>query len=137
MPLTRSANLRFIRLAIGGIIAALIIAYAVWRSLDYVRGPVIDVWSPIDGSGIASSTVTITGQALRVNNLGLNGDAISVDEKGDFSQTIVIFPGMNIITLTASDQFGRSTKKELDLVGLDAFPARNTNTAGISSTTGQ
>ena len=117
MKLTRSTNLRLIRFISIAIIAGLIIAYAIWRSLNYARGPVIEIFQPTNGSSIASSTVVINGRADRVNSLKLNGDTISVDEKGNFSQTLIVFPGLNIITLDASDQFGRSTRTELQLVG--------------------
>jgi hypothetical protein len=47
----------------------------------------------------------------------LNGQTITVDEAGNFSQTIIVFPGMNILTFHAHDQFGRDTDKQLQLFG--------------------
>lgn len=117
MALTRTVTVRLLRTASIILLIAVIIAYAIWRSLNYAKGPRIEIFQPHDGASTASSTVTIVGRADRVINLLLNGRAVSVDQQGNFSETIIIFPGENMINLTAKDQFGRSTEKELTLVG--------------------
>jgi hypothetical protein len=115
---TRRTTIRIIRAFLISLFSLCIIAYAVWRSFNYARGPSIDIYQPQNGAGIASSTVDIVGKAERIKALKLNGSEISIDEKGNFKQTIIVFPGMNIITLEAKDQFGRSVNDELVLVGL-------------------
>jgi hypothetical protein len=123
MPLTRTALLRTLKIA-GAIIAiALIIGYAVWRSLNYVRGPDLFILEPQNGSAISSSTVIIRGRAERVNHLTLNGRVIPITEQGEFGQVLIVFPGLNIISFVASDQFGRSVTSELQLFGEKSLPA--------------
>jgi len=117
MTFTRTTMVRIMRITGISILSALIIAYAIWRSLNYARGPEIDVALPMNGASISSPTVTINGRALRVNSLSLNGRPITVDQQGNFSETLIVFPGMNVITLSAQDQFGRNTQKELEIVG--------------------
>ena len=114
----RTKTLRFIRIVAVSLFAVIIIVYAIWRSLNYARGPVVNIFQPLNGSAVATSTVKIIGQALRVNSLSLNGKTVFIDEAGNFSETLIVFSGMNIITFNAHDQFGRETKKELDLVGV-------------------
>jgi hypothetical protein len=114
----RSSFLRLIR-AIAVILAvALIVAYAVWRSLSYARGPNIVIIEPPDGATIVASTVAIRGRVDRVNGLLLNGNPIFIDERGNFSETVVVFPGMNTITFVAHDRFERTTEARLRLFGL-------------------
>jgi hypothetical protein len=115
---SRTKTLRIIRIAVISIVALLIVAYAIWRSLNYARGPVINIYQPLNGSAISTSTVNIIGQALRVNSLSLNGKTVFIDEAGNFSETLIVFTGTNILTFDAHDQFGRETKKELELVGV-------------------
>ena len=115
---SRTKTLRMIRIAVISIVALLIVAYAIWRSLNYARGPIINIYQPLNGSAIATSTVNIIGQALRVNSLSLNGKTVFIDEAGNFNETIVIFPGVNVLTFDAHDQFGRETTKELEVVGV-------------------
>jgi len=119
MNLNRTATLRLIRYGLVALGCILIALYALSRSLNYIHGPTINIFQPINGSAIASSTVTIIGQALRVNSLSLNGKGVFIDEAGNFKETLLVFPGMNNITLSAKDQFGRSVSKQLELVGVN------------------
>ena len=136
MPLTRTTLLLIIKISIGVLIAALIIAFAIYGSLNYARGPVIQINSPANESAVDSSTVVITGRADRVKDLSLNGNPISIDEQGNFSETVIVFPGMNELTFAAHDQFGRTTTKELDLVGTMELPVnQKTGTSSPSSAT--
>jgi hypothetical protein len=114
--MTRTQLIRNLKIGIIVLAALIIASYGAWRSLDYARGPVITVFQPIDGSMIASSTAEIIGRADRVNDLTINGRPISLDEQGNFKETLIVFPGVNIITLDAKDQFGRSTEKQIEVV---------------------
>ena len=118
MSLNRSTTIRLIKYLLAFFIILVITLYAIWRSLNYARGPVIEIFQPNNGSSIDSKTVNITGRVIRVNSISLNGHAITVDTEGNFNEPLVIFHGLNIITLVAKDQFDRSVKKELQLVGL-------------------
>jgi len=113
----RTKTLRFIRYGLIGLAAILIALYALSRSLNYIRGPQIEIFQPINGSTISTSTVTIIGRADRVNSLDLNGRTIFIDESGNFKETLLVFPGVNTITMTAHDQFDRSVQNTLELVG--------------------
>ena len=115
--ITRTNIIKLLRLIVVIALAGLIIAYAIWRSLNYARGPVIEIIDPTNGSSITSTTTAIDGKVLRVTALTLNGQPISFDKQGNWHETLIIFPGLNIITLAAHDQFGRNTKKELSVVG--------------------
>jgi hypothetical protein len=46
----------------------------------------------------------------------LNGKAITIDEQGHFDETILVFPGTNILTLVARDQFERSVETRVEVV---------------------
>lgn len=104
----------------GGITLLVIVitAYAIWRSLNYARGPEIIITSPIDGSGIISSTTIITGKVERAVNVSLNNKDINIDEEGNFKETLIIFKGNNILTFKATDQFERSVEEQLVLYGI-------------------
>ena len=135
MPLTRTTLLRIIKISTGVLLALLVIGYAIWGSLNYARGPAIEISSPANNSAVNSNVAVITGRADRVNSLSLNGDPISMDEQGNFSQTVVIFPGMNKLTFVAHDQFKRTAVKELDLVGTMDFPVNNKTVSNNSTST--
>jgi hypothetical protein len=119
MNLTRSTTLRLIKIAAIALIAIIIISYAIWRSLNYARGPKIDINSPISGAVITSTTTEIIGQVERAHDLYINNGLISIDEQGHFKQIIVIFPGVNRISIKAKDQFDRTTETILEVVGAE------------------
>jgi hypothetical protein len=131
--MTRSNLIRLLKYAAAGLLIALISSYAIWRSLEYVRGPKIEVYSPTNGSETASSTITIIGRADRTNKLSLNGNIVTVDEQGNFRETLIVFPGQNAITLVAEDQFGRKVNKEIDIVGGSDFPSNRIIPVATSS----
>jgi hypothetical protein len=117
MDITRTRLMKLVRIAATVVAVLLIAGYASYRSLPYLRGPQIHIFQPLNGSSIATSTVTVIGRAERVNSLSLNDNPLQVDEEGDFKQTLIVFPGVNVITLKAADQFGRFTVTELRLFG--------------------
>ncbi|MFA6295668.1 MAG: hypothetical protein WC666_04645 [Candidatus Paceibacterota bacterium] len=127
MQLTRTTILRIIKLSGALMLTGIIIAYAIWRSLDYARGPEIKIFWPTNGETATSSIITITGQVLRVNKLTLNGNPITTDEQGNWNQDIFIFQGLNKLTLSAQDQFGRNTQASLDIYGIIPTPATYKN----------
>ena len=131
MALTRTTTARLLKVIGIILLAGIIITYAIWRSLNYARGPEINVTEPANGVSVDSSTVLIRGQALRANDITLDGKSISVDEQGHFNEIIILFPGMNIVTLEAHDQFERTTKKVIYLVGTKDLPQTHIIPAAI------
>ena len=133
MDFTRTRFARLVRI-VATILAILIVAvYAAYRSFAYIRGPIITIFQPINGASIASTTVTIIGRVDRVNSLSLNDDPIQVDEAGNFKQTVIVFPGVNIITLEATDQFKRAVRTELSLFGTKDLPEGRVGTSSTPS----
>jgi hypothetical protein len=126
MPLTRTLTIRLLKIFGVSLLVGAIIGYAIWRSFDYTRGPKVLILEPANGSTVTMPTITIKGRALRINNLTLNGNVVSVDQKGNFVETIIIFPGLNKLTFVGEDQFRRHTTQELDLVGAPATSSANT-----------
>lgn len=120
MTITRTAYIRLVKYSIAVVAILIILIYIFARSLNYARGPKIDITEPTDGSSTGSSTIVISGRAVRTSGLTMNGREISVDEDGHFSEPLIIFKGQNIITFKAEDQFGRSIEKQLNLVGLSS-----------------
>ncbi len=117
MNFTRTTNLRILKIGLGAIVLIIIVIYAISRSMNYARGPKIDLYQPANGDIATSTTITFKGMVERAHDLTLNGLAVPIDEKGLFQDEIIVFPGQNIITLEAKDQFGRNTKTQITLVG--------------------
>lgn len=96
---------------------SVVVAYATWRSLNYARGPAINIFFPPDQTATSSKVINMYGRADRISRLSINGRDLTIDELGNFSEILVIFPGINVVTIGATDQFGRSISKEVRLYG--------------------
>lgn len=117
--MTRTSLLRTLKIAAAVIVVLGVLAYALWRSLDYGRGPSIIVEEPSDWSSTSTSTIVVRGRIERANFISLNGSPLAIDERGNWSNTIVLFPGTNITTLEARDRFDRTVRLDVHIYRQD------------------
>lgn len=97
-------------------IVLLIVAYVYYQSINLATGPEITITSPIDGSTVTESLVVFSGTTENISHITFNDRPIFINEKGEFSQALLVLPGLNIIEVDAGDRFGRTTKKILQIV---------------------
>ena len=90
--------------------------YAVFQSIDLVRGPILTITSPTDGSLFTEPLITITGTTKNISFIYLNDNQIFVDSDGVFKQKLLLNIGYNIITLRVTDRFNREVHKELHYI---------------------
>lgn len=96
-----------------------VIIYAIFISRDLISGVKIRDVNLIDGSTHTESVIKVTGNAEHAIKLTLNGREISVDQEGNFSETIALLLGYNIINITAQDKFGYMDEKNYQLIYKD------------------
>jgi hypothetical protein len=68
------------------------------------------------GMKVDNSILEITGIAKNAIKLSLNGREISIDQKGNFDETITLFPGYNVVNIKAQDKFGNNDEKNYQLI---------------------
>ena len=99
------------------ILAVMFIAsYSLYEARNIIAGPIIEIFSPINGSTSNTSLIEIKGAARNISSIRLNNREITTDSSGIFSEKTLLSPGYNIITLTVADKFGRSKEEKLELV---------------------
>ncbi|MFA5937289.1 MAG: hypothetical protein WC822_05450 [Candidatus Paceibacterota bacterium] len=98
------------------ILLIFIIVYAFFRTKDLVFGVRIRDVNIVDGTKVTESILQINGNAKNAVNLTLNGRIISVDQKGNFNETIALLSGYNIINIKAKDEFGSTDEKNYKLM---------------------
>lgn len=114
---SRTETLHFIRVIIFVSFSSAVAIFVFFRSLNYIKGPLLEINSPNNGALIDTSTVQISGYAQRINKITINDFPISIDEQGNWKETRVVFPGINKISIKVEDKFGRTIIKQLDIVG--------------------
>ena len=112
--------IKILRICIFSLFFLSIILYAFFRSRDLILGVKIkDVM--VNGtlvenySTFSNSIINITGNAVNAIHLTLDGREISINQKGDFTETLALLPGYNIINIEAIDKFGKTDKKDYKL----------------------
>ncbi len=93
-----------------------IIIYAFFNAKSLILGVEIKdvVISPSESE---PNILRVTGNAKNAKILKLNGREISIDQAGNFNETIAILVGYNIITITAEDKFGYMDEENYQLTG--------------------
>lgn len=101
----------------------LIIIYIILRSKDLIFGVKIknvnlNNLPAQSGATVTDNIVKLTGNAKNAIDLTLDGRKISVDEQGNFSETIVLLSGYNIINIKAEDKFSYVDEKNYKIMYL-------------------
>ena len=95
-------------------LAMVVIAF--FGSYDLIFGVKIKDVNLINGAKVTESTLKVTGNAKNAINLSLNGREISIDQEGNFDETIALLLGYNIINIRAKDKFGYTDEKNYKLI---------------------
>jgi hypothetical protein len=92
----------------------IVLGYAYYEGRGILFGPTIEVPSEIQQS--SEPYVRIVGKAERIASLSMNGNEISVTESGQFDEPYLLAPGLNRVTLDATDKYGRSRQSVIQIV---------------------
>ena len=99
-----------------GIFFLFIVVYAFFRSHDLIFGVKIKDVNLIDGTTFTASTINVTGNAKNAVKLMLNGREISIDQAGNFDETIALLAGYNVVDIKAVDKFEYTDEKNYQLI---------------------
>jgi hypothetical protein len=105
---TRHAALLFVGM--------LFAAYCLYQARFIILGPRIDITSHQDGAIVQEPSITLSGKARNAAWLSLNGRQIYTDEKGLWSEKLILAEGVSIMTLRVRDRFGREASDSVSLV---------------------
>lgn len=94
----------------------LLVSYSLWEARFLILGPRIWITAPQDGETVSESLVMITGRAKNVAWITLNDHQIFTDEKGRWSEELIVSSGTSIMTVKARDRVGRETAKSVQIV---------------------
>lgn len=106
---------RILYISIFSILLISVLGYGFYKALPLILGPKIEIASPQNGEIVEGTTANIRGTVTRSQQFFVNGIATPFSKEGIFETRIPIYPGNNIITLTALDRFNRPTAVTLTL----------------------
>jgi len=119
-----------------GLGIVIVVGYSYFALEGYVRGPRLELLNPINGVSTTTERITISGRAVHVNTLTINGATTSPDLAGNFSESLLLAPGYNIMRVDAQDRYGRRVEKTIEMT-LIRERAETIGTTTPSTSSGQ
>ncbi|MFA6273674.1 MAG: hypothetical protein WC662_00760 [Candidatus Paceibacterota bacterium] len=107
---------KILKIILISVLFLFIIIFAFYRSKNLIFGVKIKNVNIINNAKVTESIQTITGNAKNATSLILNGREISINQQGDFNETISLLPGYNVINIKAQDKFGHVDEKNYKLI---------------------
>jgi hypothetical protein len=114
--MTQNYTRTLIKSSIFILILSCLTVYALYQSRNMLKGPVLNVISPVNGARHTTSVVNVSGNAKNISYLTLNGAQIFTDENGNFSRNTILLKGYNTLAIEARDKFGRVVSKNINLI---------------------
>jgi len=105
----------YVRFVLIALVALIVGSYILFQTRNLIAGPIIDITAPQNGGTVRAQLVEVQGTARNITEITLNDRTIVVDENGYFSEQLLLNPGYTIMSLSARDRFGRTTKESLEL----------------------
>lgn len=84
-----------------------LLAYGAVAAWPLIAGPRLAIASPMSEEILTNGQTRIEGRALHTETLWLNGAPLLMDQEGNFSASLTLPSGGAILSLTATDRFGR------------------------------
>lgn len=89
--------------------------YGGFEGYKIVRGPSININSPVDGESFTEQGIILSGSAKNIAFIRLNSRQIFVNKENQFQEKLILLAGYNIIEVEAEDRFGKKVQKKLRL----------------------
>lgn len=107
---------KIVKIGALSILFLLIAIFVFFNSRNIIFGIKIRNVNIVDNQKFTGSILKITGNAKNALFISLNDREISVDQKGNFEETIALLPGYNVIEISAKDKFGNSDEKNYKVI---------------------
>lgn len=98
---------------IGGGLAFLMVllSYGVYQGRNLLFGSELTIASVEQAT--SNPIINLSGVGARSKLITINGRTTLMDSKGSFSESVALLPGLNVITVTSTDAFGKIKSKTL------------------------
>ena len=85
----------------------ILIGYGAVAAWPILSGPSLSIESPTELAALSDGRLAIEGVAHRTETLWLNGAPLLMNESGRFGTILTLPSGGSVLSLTATDRFGR------------------------------
>ncbi|MEX1087335.1 MAG: hypothetical protein WEC58_02305 [Candidatus Paceibacterota bacterium] len=107
---------RILHFTIGALVVCLLVGYGLFQARDLISGPNVSIQHPQNGATVRTTLVNVEGITSNISAISLNDRTIYINEEGQFEEPVVLAQGYNVITIEATDRFGRTTTDTVEIV---------------------
>ncbi len=104
-----------LKLLVTAIFVCVLVGYSAFQVHKIITGPVIEIdlhdQAVVTGTGM----LKLQGVASNIAFIALNDNPIFIDEKGAFSENLLLYPGYNVIELFGKDKFGKTLTRLVEV----------------------
>ncbi len=93
------------------LVLLVLLGYGALEARPLLLGPTLSVEGPTDYATVEGGVVVVSGTVSRASSFTLNGAPLLADQDGAFKAELAVARGTSILTLVATDRFGRSITK--------------------------
>lgn len=108
----------------GIFVALFIIIFVFYRSIDLIRGPVLELNEPKNGSVYSFPVIDVRGAVKNVTDVSLNGRQILINKNGFFNEKYILSEGLNKISIVINDRFDRKKENIFDVILKSSLPTQ-------------
>lgn len=108
--------------------------FGISRLIPILRGPVLSV-NLTDGQSFSNPLVHVSGFAKNAHHTQINGNPITTSIDGGFATDIVLGNGINTLTISAEDKFGKQVSHAYTVILKEApdAPSLATKTGELTN----
>jgi hypothetical protein len=93
----------------------LFLLYGIFEIGKVFLGPSLVINTPTNLSTVTNPLIVVSGKVARAAYVSLDDRQIYGDEKGNFSESLLLSPGYNIISIKVRDRFGKEISKVINV----------------------
>lgn len=101
----------------------LTLTYGVFQARNLIHGPTLTISSPRPGETVTSVLLNVRGKTENVTHVSINGQPITMDITGAFSENLITPSGYGVILVEATNRFGRHREERIEFNGNPTQPS--------------
>lgn len=111
----KKSRLNFRNVILNGIVLIIAISFLVFQTKTQFMSPSLRISSPKDGSEVAKE-VSVIGRTDKNATVTVNNEPVAINNNGEFSKKLSLFPGKTTITVKAMNRLGKETIKSESVI---------------------
>lgn len=93
-----------------------VVGYITYQVEQFSRPPKLEVQYPTDGVKVISKIIDVLGQASPGSVVTINGEPVSQQVNGQFSQPVQLAEGLNTLQVVAKNRFNKQSERRISVI---------------------